>query len=374
MGGPPRLLTWPSQGPRQQFDLRGPLPASSPIVIVAGRSLLDELLRGAPLALAVAPGAHAKFLDIVSRGGPGRHRARYLFAEPSGRGESDDAALAAGIARAGTSCWRPRSTVVREPAIDKEDLNPPIPVVREGAAGCGIANFEHRRRQVPPRATLLRHFQQGEIPSFALLVARSREGGIRGPDSAHLPFLIDFRGGPRTFRPIPSTRHGRGPPRDLRRQDRAGGRHFSRAARLFPTPFAPTGEMPGVRFTPMSWRLCSWDPDRASTRGPRGADDFAGALPSGAGSTRRPFWAFAVVSGAGWPISASPTSPSWDGATGSGGIGPRPRGGYRGAAMQTSSTSSGRSADSRASSRPRWCARSCAATTRATRCSRAGGA
>ena len=45
-------------------------------------------------------------------------------------------------------------TVVREPGFEKEDLNPPIPLVREGAAGFGIANFETDADAFLRRATL----------------------------------------------------------------------------------------------------------------------------------------------------------------------------------------------------------------------------
>lgn len=132
-----------------QFDLRGPLPASSPIVIVS----VDEGSND-ELALGVAPGAPRQIPRHRQPRSARRHWLDLLFAEPSGRGPKDDAALAAGIKRAGNVVLAAALTVVREPGFEKEDLNPPIPLVREGAAGFGIANFETDADAFLRRATL----------------------------------------------------------------------------------------------------------------------------------------------------------------------------------------------------------------------------
>lgn len=101
-----------------QFDLRGPLPVSSPMVIVSvDEGSNDELELLWPRAV------HAEFLDIVSRGRPAAIGRDILFAEPSGRGPADDAALAAGIKRAGNVVLAAALTVIREPGFDTEDLN-----------------------------------------------------------------------------------------------------------------------------------------------------------------------------------------------------------------------------------------------------------
>lgn len=99
-----------------QFDLRGPRPTSSPVIIVSvDEGSNDELELPWPWPREL----HAKFLDIVSRGRPAVIGLDILFAEPSGRGESDDAALAAGIERAGNVVLAAALTVVREPGFDK---------------------------------------------------------------------------------------------------------------------------------------------------------------------------------------------------------------------------------------------------------------
>jgi CHASE2 domain-containing sensor protein len=69
---------------------------------------------------------HAKFLDLVSRGRPAVIGLDILFAEPSGRGESDDAALAAGIERAGNVVLAAALTVVREPGSTRK-ISEPLP-------------------------------------------------------------------------------------------------------------------------------------------------------------------------------------------------------------------------------------------------------
>jgi adenylate cyclase len=285
-----------------QFELRGPLPASSPIVIVSvDEGSNDELELPWPWPREL----HAKFLDIVSRGRPAAIGLDILFAEPSGRGEADDAALAAGIKRAGNVVLAAALTVIREPGFDKEDLNPPIPLVREGAAGFGIANFETDADAFLRRASLSRRFQEGEIPSFDLLVLREAEKrGIRGPGLLPGPtFLINYRGGPRTFRTIPYYQVIRGevPPEAFAGKIVLVGATSPVLHDLFPTPFARTGDMPGVEIhANVLETLLLGIPILPLPRGaPETLTILAGAFAVWAGSTRRPFRAFAVVSGAG---------------------------------------------------------------------------
>jgi adenylate cyclase len=304
-----------------QFDLRGPLPASSPIVIVSvdeGSNDELELTDEGPLhhdegdlhpALSWPwpREIHAKFLDIVSAGRPAVIGLDILFAERSGRGPADDAALAAAIKRAGNVVLAAALTltVVHEPEVDKEDLNPPIPEVREGAAGFGFANFDIDADTFLRRATLWRRFQDKEIPSFALLVLR--EAGKRGIQGAGLlpgpRFLINYRGGPGTFRTIPYYQVIRS---EVRPETFAGkivlvGATSRVLHDLFPTPFAPTGDMPGVEVhaNVLETLLLGIPIQPVPREIPQALTVLAGAFAVWAGSTRRPFRAFAVVAGAG---------------------------------------------------------------------------
>ncbi len=285
-----------------QFELRGPLPASSPIVIVSvDEGSNDELELPWPWPREL----HARFLDIVSRGRPAVIGLDILFAEPSGRGKADDAALAAGIKRAGNVVLAAALTVIREPGFVKEDLNPPIPLVRENAAGFGVANFETDADAFLRRASLSRRFQEGEIPSFDLLVLReAAKRGIRGPGILPGPtFLINYRGGPRTFRTIPYYQVIRGevPPEAFAGKIVLVGATSPVLHDLFPTPFARTGDMPGVEIhANVLETLLLGIPIVPLPRGaPEALTILAGAFAVWAGSTRRPFRAFAVVSGAG---------------------------------------------------------------------------
>jgi adenylate cyclase len=285
-----------------QFERRGPLPASSPIVIVSmDEGSNDEL----DLPWPWPRERHAEFLDIVSAGRPAVIGLDLLFSEPSGRGPSDDAALAAGIKRAGNVVLAAALTVIHEPRFDKEDLNPPIPEVREGAAGFGFANFDIDADAFLRRATLSRHFQQGEIASFGLLVLREAgKAGIRGPGNLPGPtFLINYRGGPGTFRTIPYYQVIRGeiPPQTFAGKIVLVGTTSPVLHDLFPTPFAPRGDMPGVEVhANVLETVLLGIPIQPLPRGPSEAlTILAGAFAVWAGSARRPFQAFAVVFGAG---------------------------------------------------------------------------
>jgi adenylate cyclase len=298
-----------------QFDLRGPLPprrcsppppegshASTPIVIVSvDEGSFDELDRAWPWPREL----HAEFLDIVSADRPAVIGLDILFAEPSGQGPADDAALAAAIKRAGNVVLAAALTEVREPGYDKKNLTAPIPLVREGAAGFGIANFETDGDAFLRRASLSERHQDREIPSFDMLLLReAAKAGIRS--SGIFPgqsFLINYRGGPRTFCTIPYYQVIRGevPPETFTGKIVLVGATSPVLHDLFPTPFAPTGNMPGVEVhANVLETLLLGIPIQPLPRGaPQALTVLAGAFAVWAGSTRRPFRAFAVVAGAG---------------------------------------------------------------------------
>ncbi len=55
-------------------------------------------------------------------------------------------------------------TVLREEAFVKEDLNPPIRPIRDGAAGFGFVNFPNDVDAFVRRAPLTRSYQGAETP------------------------------------------------------------------------------------------------------------------------------------------------------------------------------------------------------------------
>ena len=117
----------------EQFSLRGFRAPQSPIVIVTiDEDSFAELNMPWPWPRAL----HAKLVDIVSRGKPAAIALDILFLEPSARGPEDDQALAKAIARSGRVVLAAGLSEVQEQGWikEKQDLNPPLPLIREGAA------------------------------------------------------------------------------------------------------------------------------------------------------------------------------------------------------------------------------------------------
>jgi len=229
-----------------QFDLRGPRPPRTPIVIVSiDEDSFDELNLSWPWPRAL----HGKLLDLLREGKPAAIGMDILFVEPAARGQADDTALAQAIGAAGNVILSAAFTVVTESFFKKESLNPPLPELRERAAGFGFVNLPHDRDAFVRQATLGLSHQGVEVPSFDLLLHRL---GIRaGIPSAPLPtrtaFLINYRGGPRTFPTVPYYRivTGEIPPEAFRGKIVLVGATSRTLHDVFPTPFAADG-MPGV--------------------------------------------------------------------------------------------------------------------------------
>jgi len=122
-----------------QFQGRGPLPPSSPIVIVAiDENSFDALGLAWPWPRAI----HAQLIDTLSRARPAAIGLDIVFAEPSPYGPEDDQALARAIAENRHVVLGAALTVTREHGFVKENLNPPIRPVRDGARGFGYVNFD----------------------------------------------------------------------------------------------------------------------------------------------------------------------------------------------------------------------------------------
>ena len=229
-----------------QFHLRGPRPPRTPIVVVSiDEDSFDELNLAWPWPRAL----HGRLLDLLAQGRPLAIGLDILFVEPSTRGAADDAALARAIGRAGNVVLAAALTVVTESFFTKESLNPPLPLIREHAAGFGVVNLDHDRDAFV-RQTQLGAIHQGvEVPGFDLLIHRL---AVRaGLASAALPagrsILINYRGGPRTFPTVPYYRvvNGEIPPEEFRGKIVLVGATTHTLHDVFPTPFAVHG-MPGV--------------------------------------------------------------------------------------------------------------------------------
>jgi adenylate cyclase len=224
-----------------QFTLRGPRPPETPIIIVAiDEDSFDELELAWPWPRAL----HARFLDIVSQGRPAVIGLDILFAEPSARGPGDDLALAEAVGRAGNVILAAAITVVTEAGYVKQDLNPPITPIRERAAGFGPVNFVIDDDAFVRRAQLTRSHQERELPSFAFEVYRAAvKTGLPARPPGESTFLINYRGGPRTFTTVPYYRvlNGELAPDTFSGKIVLVGATSPVLHDLFPTPFAPHG-------------------------------------------------------------------------------------------------------------------------------------
>ncbi|HSB43322.1 MAG TPA: CHASE2 domain-containing protein [Methylomirabilota bacterium] len=230
-----------------QFTLRGPREAQSPIVVV---TIDEDSFDGLNLAWPWPRQVHAKFLDIVGRGGPAAIGMDILFTEPSSRGPADDATLGAAVDR-----WRDRIvlasalTTVGDASFVKQGMNPPIPAVR-GQAAFGSADYDTDADAFVRRATLRRTFQDREWAGFDLLLYRlgERAGLARGAAPTGTEVLVNYRGGPGSF---PMVAYHRVVSGEIPSEAFAGkivlvGATTPTLHDIFPTPFASQAGMSGV--------------------------------------------------------------------------------------------------------------------------------
>ncbi len=282
------------------FALRGARQPASPIVIVSiDEDSFDELNLAWPWPRAL----HGQLLDRLSPARPAAVGLDIVFAEPSSRGPEDDEALARAIARAGNVVLGAALTAVQETGFVKEDLNPPIRPIRDGAAGYGFVNFDSDADAFVRRGSLTRSFQDRQIEGFDLLLFRLAEKA--GLPSARLPrrspVLINFRGAPRTFPTVPYHRvvSGEVPPEAFAGKIVLVGATSVIQHDVFPTPFATAGNMPGVEIhANMLETLLQGIPIRRALPGIAGTVAvLAGALAVWAAGTMRPLAAAAVVGG-----------------------------------------------------------------------------
>ena len=229
------------------FHLRGPIQPKSPIIIVSiGEDSFDELNLQWPWPRAL----HGQFLDIVSQGKPAAIGFDIVFPEPSSRGRKDDQALAEAIGRAGNVVLAAALAQTKGAHSIKHDLNAPIPIIRERAAAHGFVNFNQDEDAFVRSASLVRQFQGKKIASFDLqLYQLAVKAGLQ---AAPLPgkdsFLVNYQGGPQSFATIPYYQVLNG---EIKPDVFAGAIVLLGATSpilhdVFPTPFATSGEMPGV--------------------------------------------------------------------------------------------------------------------------------
>ncbi|MFQ6672754.1 MAG: CHASE2 domain-containing protein, partial [Candidatus Tectimicrobiota bacterium] len=228
------------------FHLRGPQAPQTPIVIISiDEDSFDELNLPWPWPRSL----HAELLSIVSRGNPAAIGLDILFSEPSPYGPEDDLALAEAVEQAGNVILAAALTVVSETWYTKLDLNPPINPIREGAAGFGPVGFVSDDDAFVRWAHLSETYQGKELPHVDLhLYQTAVKAGIPARPYPGSDFVINYRGGPKTFPTVPYYRIliGEVGPEIFEGKIVLVGATSLALHDVYPTPFATQGEMPGV--------------------------------------------------------------------------------------------------------------------------------
>ncbi|MBI4270480.1 MAG: CHASE2 domain-containing protein [Candidatus Rokubacteria bacterium] len=227
------------------FELRGARAPRAPIVIVAiAEDSFDELDLAWPFPRAL----HGEVVEKLAAAGALAVGVDVLFPEPSVRGPADDAALGASVARAGNVVLGAGLTVVADGLGRRVDLNPPLPVIRRGAAAVAPVNVFGDRDGAVRRAPLT--VGEGGAPGFDAGLHRVAvaSGMPAAPLPARSEILINYRGGPGTYPWIPYYQVARG---EVGPEVVAGkivliGPTSPVLHDLFTTPFARGGDMPGV--------------------------------------------------------------------------------------------------------------------------------
>ena len=229
------------------FSLRGARAPQTPIVIVTiDEDSFDELDRPWPWPRA----QHAQLLDILSQGKPLAIGLDLVFSEPSGYGPEDDAAFAAAIRRAGNVVIAAAPAETMTTAGPKHDMNLPLPLLRGGAAGFGSVDYSIDPDANIRRASLATTVGGQRFASF--LSEMYRLGSTAGLVAKPLPpgdsFLINYQGTPGTFHRIPYYRlvTKEISPEVVNGKIVLIGATTPILHDVFPTPFAPQGNMPGV--------------------------------------------------------------------------------------------------------------------------------
>ena len=229
------------------FELRGPRPVTSPIVIVTiDEDSFDELNLQWPFPRAL----HAQLVSKLAEGKPLAIGLDILFPEPSARGEADDEALGAAITVAGNVVLGAASTTVSEGFYQKVDLNPPLPVIREGAAAWGPVNHALSDDGVLRHAVVQHKAEPETLPGWDTALYKLAKAG--GFPAAPLPgrneILINYRGGPKTFPWAPYHRvvSGEVPAEAFKGKIVLVGATTPALQDIFSTPFARGRGMPGV--------------------------------------------------------------------------------------------------------------------------------
>lgn len=189
-----------------RFDLRGPRRPVFPIVLVSvDDDSLAEINRQWPWPRSY----HAQVIEQIARGGPLALGVDMLFPEKSQ--DREDRRLAEAVTRAKVvvlgSTLRTIATQTTVGVTQQRELvEPPIPVIRAGAAGVGFVEIERGKDAVVRSGILVRQHAGQVHSSFAarLVELAAKELGAKGSASSRRGRVwINFRGPSGTFPTYP---------------------------------------------------------------------------------------------------------------------------------------------------------------------------
>jgi CHASE2 domain-containing sensor protein len=229
------------------LEWRGQRRPAAPIVIVTvDESSFAELNVQWPFPRAM----HAEVLDRITAGQPLAIGIDFVFDMPSSRGPTDDDALGAAVARAGNVVLAAATTLDTQATYSRFAVNWPIGVIATRAAAVGATNMNGDLDGRIRRAPMTVRGSDKTLAAFGVAVyrlAQSAEQATAAP-SVTSDFLINFRGGRRTFRWLPYHRVLRGDvsPEMFHGKIVLIGTTSELLHDLFSTPFAQRGDMPGI--------------------------------------------------------------------------------------------------------------------------------
>jgi adenylate cyclase len=231
----------------QLFERRGERAPAAPIVIVTiDESTFAELNIQWPFPRAM----HAELLSNIAAGGPLAIGVDLIFDTPSSRGPADDDALGAAVALAGNVVLGAGAAEETQPFYRRQTLNPPIPVIRRGAAGVAPVNMYADRDSAIRRVPLWLALGDDRLAGFdtQLHALLARKGVSVAPLPAGASALINFNGGPRTYPWVSYYRvlNREVPPDYFKGKVVLIGPTTELLHDQFRTAFAPGGNMPGV--------------------------------------------------------------------------------------------------------------------------------
>ena len=189
-----------------RFDLRGPRPPSFPIVIVtADDDSLAEMDRQWPWPRSY----HARLIDQIAKDNPLAIGVDLLFAEKTQ--DREDRALGQAVARAGrVVLGETLRSIATQTSLgvtqQREIVEPPIPVIRAGAAGVGFVELGRGKDAVVRSSVLARqHAGQAHLSFVAQLfqLAAKPLGVEQSRAARRLQTWINFRGPSATFPTYP---------------------------------------------------------------------------------------------------------------------------------------------------------------------------